>query len=100
MKSGDLLFALADLRLEGGADLGFGHHHVVVSAGVDDDGFVVDVGGVGGDRVEEVAIVRDADEGAVVVLQEVLKPVDGVEIEIVGGLVEEQSFWLAEEGLG
>ena len=41
-----------------------------------------------------------ADEGAVVVLEEVLEPVDGVEIEVVGGLVEEQRFGLAEEGLG
>jgi hypothetical protein len=97
---GDLLFALGDLRLEGGADLGLGHDHVVVAAGVDDDGLVIDVGGVGGDAVEEMAVVRDADEGAVVVVEEVLEPVDGVEIEVVGGLVEEQGFGLAEEGLG
>ena len=56
---GDLLFALRVLRFEGGADLGFGHHHLVVAAGVDDDGFVIDVGGVGGDGVEEVAVVGD-----------------------------------------
>jgi len=43
--------------------------------------------------------VGDADEGAVVVVEEVLEPVDGVEIEVVGGLVEEQGFRLAEEGL-
>ena len=97
---GDLLFALGVLRFEGGADLGLGHDHLVVAAGVGDDGFVVDVGGVGGDRVEEVAVVGDGDEGAVVVLEEVLEPVDGFEIEVVGGLVEEQGLGLAEEGLG
>ena len=97
---GDLLFALGVLRFEGGTDLGFGHDHVVVAAGVDDDGLVVDVGGVGGDGVEEVAVVGDGDEGAVVVVEEVLEPVDGVEIEVVGGLVEEQGLGLAEEGLG
>jgi len=43
---GDLLFALGDLRLECGADLGLGHDHVVVTAGVDNDGLVIDVGGV------------------------------------------------------
>ena len=85
---------------EGGADLGLGHHHVVVAAGVSDDGLVIDVGGVGGDGVEEVAVVGDGDEGAVVAGEEVLQPVDGVEIEVVGGLVEEQGFGLAEEGLG
>ena len=96
---GDLLFALRVLRFERGADLRLGHHHVVVAAGVGDDGLVVDVGGVGGDAVEEVAVVRDGDEGAVVAVEEVLEPVDGVEIEVVGGLVEEQRFGLAEEGL-
>ena len=55
----DLLFALGVLRLERGADLRLGHHHVVVAAGVDDDGLVVDVGGVRGDGVEEVPVVRD-----------------------------------------
>ena len=97
---GDLLFALGVLGFEGGTDLGFGHHHVVVAAGIGDDGFVIDVGGVGGDGVEEVAIVGDGDEGAIVVEQEVLEPVDGVEIEIVCGLVEEEGFGFAEEGLG
>ena len=32
---GDLLLALGVLLLEGGADLGFGHHHVVVASGGD-----------------------------------------------------------------
>ena len=47
-----------------------------------------------------MAVVGDADERAVVVLEEVLEPVDGVEIEVVGGLVEEQGLGLAEESLG
>ena len=55
---------------------------------------------MGGDGVEEVAVVGDDDEGAVVVVEEVLEPVDGLEIEVVGGLVEEERFGLAEEGLG
>ena len=55
-------------RLDAGADLRLGHHHVVVAAGVGDDGLVVDVGDVRADRVEEVAVVRDDDERAVVAL--------------------------------
>ncbi len=96
---GDLLFALRVLRLERGAHLGLGHHHVVVAAGVDDDGLVIDVGGVGGDAVEKVAIVRDGDQRAVVVVEKVLQPVDRFEIEVVGGLVEHQGFRLAEQRL-
>ncbi len=33
-------------------------------------------------------------------MQEILQPVDGVEIEVVGGLVEEQGFRFSEKGLG
>ena len=96
---GDLLFALRDLRLERGANLRLGHHHVVVAAGVGDDGLVIDVGGVRGDGVEEVPVVRDGDQRAVVARQEILQPVDRVEIEVVGGLVEQQRLRLAEERL-
>ena len=81
---------------ERGADLGLGHDHVVVAAGVGDDRLVIDVGGVGGHAVEEVAVVGDGDERAVVVVEEILEPVDRFEIEVVGGLVEHQGFGLAE----
>ena len=97
---GDLLLALLVLALDAGADAGLLEDHVVVAAVVDDDGLVVDVGDVGADVVEEVAVVRDGDDGAVVADEEVLEPVDGLEVEGVGGLVEEQGFGVAEEGLG
>ena len=96
---GDLLLALLVLALDAGADAGLLEDHVVVAAGVDDDGLVVDVGDVGADVVEEVAVVRDGDDGAVVAREEVLEPVDGLEVEVVGGLVEEERFGVAEEGL-
>ena len=48
------------------ADLRLGQHHVVVAAGVGDDGFVVDVGDVRADFVQEMAIVRDDDQAAFV----------------------------------
>ena len=41
----------------------------------------------------------DGDERAVVAVQEVLEPVNGFKIEVVGGLVEEQGFRLAKQGL-
>ena len=44
--------------------------------------------------------MRDGDEGALEAGEEILEPVDGVEIEVVGGLVEQQGLGLAEEGLG
>ena len=43
-----------------------------------------------GDVVEEVAVVGDRDDGAGVVLQEPLEPLDALGIEVVGRLVEQQ----------
>ncbi len=100
IKLRDLLFALGILRLQRGADLRLGHHHLVVSAGVGNDGLVVDVGSVRGDAVQKVPVVRDGNERAVVAVEKILKPVDGVEIEVVRGLVEQQRFRLAKESLG
>ena len=41
----------------------------------------------------------DGDERAVVAVEKILEPVDGVEVEVVGGLVEEEGFGVAEECL-
>ena len=43
-----------------------------------------------GDVVEEIAIVRDGDDGAGVVLEEALEPGDRFGVEMVGRLVEQQ----------
>ena len=37
--------------------------------------------------VEEVAVVRDEDEGVGVVVEVVFEPVAGFEVEVIGGLV-------------
>ena len=42
-----------------------------------------------GDVIEEVAVVGDADDGAGVLLEVLLEPVDGLGVEVVRGLVEE-----------
>jgi hypothetical protein len=83
-----IFFSRANLRLR--------HHHVVVAAGVGDDRLVIDVGDVRADRVQEVAIVRDHDQRALVTDEEVAQPVNRVKVEVVGGLVEEQRFRIAE----
>src|SRR5262249_54903672 len=49
------------------------------------------------DVVEEVAIVRHGDDGAVVVLQVPLQPRDRLGVEMVRGLVEQQQVRLAEQ---
>ena len=99
LQLGDLLLLLGVLRLDAAAHLRLGHHHVVVAAGVGDDRLVVDVRDVRADRVQEVAVVRDGDQHALVLVEEVLEPADRVEVEVVGGLVEQQRLGLAEQRL-
>ena len=60
---------------------------------------IVDVGDVGADAVQEVAVVRDDDQGALVAAEVILQPVDGIEIEVVGRLVEQQRRRIAEQRL-
>ena len=95
----DLLLALRVVGLEPRADLRLGQHHVVVPAGVRDDGLVVDVRDVRAHLVEEVAVVRDHDQRAVVLDEELAQPVDRVEVQVVGRLVQQQRLRVAEQRL-
>src|SRR6185437_16803424 len=61
---GDFLFALIVAGFNARPDLGFREHHLVIAAGVRDDGLVVDVGRVSADVIEEMPVVRDHDEAA------------------------------------
>ena len=50
-----------------------------------------------GHVVEEVAVVGDGDDGARVVLQEALQPVDALGVEVVRRLVEQQQVGMGEQ---
>jgi len=50
----------------------------------------VDGHGVVGDGVHEVTVMRDDDEFAGPGFEEFLEPSDGFDVEVVGGLVEEE----------
>ena len=50
-----------------------------------------------GDVVEEVAVVGDRDDGARVVPEELLQPVDRLGVEVVGRLVEQQQVGAAQQ---
>src|SRR6202030_3393569 len=84
----DLLFALSILRLDLRSNLRLRDHHVIVGACVSNDGLVIDIGDVGANSVEKMAIVRDDDQHAFILIEKILQPVDGVEIKIVSRLVE------------
>ena len=73
-----------------------------VVAGEDRHLAKVDVDGLRAHGVEEVAVVADDEDGLILVdlAQVVLQPLHGLEVEVVGGLVEQQVVGLAEEGFG
>ena len=77
----DLLLAqvLGALSLEGG-----------VVADVEPGPAVVQVQGMGAHPVEELAVVRDQQQGAGVLEQPLLQPQHRVQVEVVGGFVEQQ----------
>ena len=85
---------LARARLAGGG------HVLVVVAGVDAQLAVVQVGHVGADAVQEVPVVGDDDHGAVARVQHLFQPPDGVDVQVVGGLVEQQDVRIGEQRLG
>lgn len=61
---------------------------------------VVEGDGAGGEAVHHGAVVGDEDDGAFVVVEVVLHETLGIDVEVVGGFVEEEDFRLGEEELG
>ena len=51
-----------------------------------------------GDPVEEVAVVRDEQTGAGIVLEEAFEPFDGLHVEMVGRFVEDEQVRLGQQG--
>jgi hypothetical protein len=49
------------------------------------------------DIVQKVAVVRDGDHGAGVLLQVLLQPVHAFGVEVVGGLIEEEDIRLLDQ---
>ena len=73
---------------------------LLVVAVVDVHALVPELDGLVDGDVEEVAVVRDEDEGVGVVVEVVLEPVAGFEVEVVGGLVQKQEAGFLQEQLG
>ena len=60
-----------------------------VVSGVSDGAAVLDLDDAVSGAVEEIAIVTDHDVGTVVLGEEILKPLDCANIEVVGRLIEQ-----------
>ena len=52
-----------------------------------------------GDFVDQVVVVRDQQDRALVALQRDVESVDGFEVEVVGGLVEDEDVGLGQDQL-
>ena len=52
-----------------------------------------------GNVIQEVTVVGDGQNGALVVVQEVLEPQDGLRVQVVRGLVEQQQIGSLEQQL-
>ncbi len=50
-----------------------------------------------GDAVEEVAVVGDEEDGAAEAAEVVFEPVEGLGVEVVGGLVEQEEVGLLQQ---
>ena len=70
----------------------------IIVAGVKLDFAVVDIGNVGADLVEKIAVVGDDDHGVLKADEKFLEPGDRVHVEVVGRLVEKQNVRIAEQG--
>ncbi len=95
----DLFLTLSITGFHARADLSLRQHHVVVSARVGNNALIIDVRGMGADFVQEMAVMRNNDQAARVCQQIFLKPVNGIEIQVVGGLVQQQNVGIAEQRL-
>jgi hypothetical protein len=97
---GDLLLAFRDLLFAAFAIFALGSSEVPVVAGVDHDGLVVEVDDVRRDVVQKPVVVGDDQRAPLEVFQELLEPTDRQDVEVVGGLVEQQHVRLRREHLG
>ncbi len=95
----DLLFALLILRFQSRPHLRLGQHHIVVATGVGDDGLVIDVCNMRANVIQEITIVRNRDQRTFAVGKKVFQPVDGVQIQIVRRLIQQQRLRIAEQSL-
>ena len=71
-----------------------------VVTGEDGDLAEVDVDGLRGNSIEEVTVVADDENALLKRTQVFFQPLNGVEVEVVGRLVEQQVVGVSEERLG
>ena len=96
----DAILLVAVSGFELGAAVGFLREIFVVIAGVEIGAAIPDFEDAVHGDVEEIAVVGDQDKGVWIVLQILFEPVARFEVEVVGGLIEQQQIGLGQQELG
>ncbi len=60
---------------------------------------MVHIGHVGADLVEKVAVMRNHDNSALKIPEEIFQPFNGLAVQVVGGLIEHQDAGVAKKRL-
>jgi len=100
LQLGDLGFLLGVIRQHALTGLGGSGHVFVVVAREQPKFAIIQVRHVGTHAVQEVAVVGNNDHGAVAGHQDIFQPADGIDIQVVGGLVQQQDIGVGEQCLG
>jgi hypothetical protein len=79
--------------------LGSQRFELAVVAAVNANAMVLDMGDARAQRVEKVAVVRDQQQDSRVTQQQAFQPQDGRQVQVIGGLVEQQHVGTAHQGL-
>ena len=72
----------------------------VIVAGIDLDFSIIDIRHMSADLVQEIAIMGDDDYCVLEAGEKAIQPGDGLQVELVGRLVQKQDIRVTEQGLG
>ena len=106
LEAGDVAFHVRGLRLlllVGllllGQTLGTGALEGCVTAAVERDFALIDVGDVVHHGIEKIPVVGYQQQGARVAFEEVFEPQNGIKVQVVGRFIEQQQIRRTHEGL-
>ena len=94
-----MCFLLGVIRQQTFARLGCRRHIFVVVARINAQLAVIQVSHVSADHIQEVTVVRNDDHGAVTLVQHLLQPANGIDVQVVRRFVEQQDVRIGKQRL-
>ncbi|MBV6449060.1 MAG: hypothetical protein FCKEOINB_02764 [Nitrosomonas sp.] len=88
LQVGDLRFLLGVVGQHTLARLGRSGHIIVVVTGINAQLAVIQIGHVGTHAVQKMPVVRNDDNGVLAGVDHILQPADGIDVKVVGRLVQ------------